>query len=90
MRNLKCESKLFAKWSSKLGDKYLDKAIDRLMKENKRLVHNQNELATKLDKYFDLEFQLREKLSPEKGKKNISIIETFKKAQKEIFKKISQ
>ena len=35
MRNLKDEGKLFAKWSSKLGDKYMDKAIDRLMNENK-------------------------------------------------------
>lgn len=87
MRNLKDEGKLFAKWSSKLGDKYMDKAIDRLMNENKELVYNQNDLATKLDKYFDLEFQLREKLSPEKGKNNLSIIKNFKKAQNEIFKK---
>ena len=87
MRNLKYEGKLFSKWASKLGDKYMDKAIDRLMEENKELVYNQNELAAKLDKYFDLEFQLREKLSPEKGKKNLSIIKNFKKAQNEIFKK---
>ena len=88
MRNLKDESKLFAKWASKLGDNYMDKAIDRLMNENKELVYNQNDLATKLDKYFDLEFRLREELSPEKGKKNLSIIKNFKNAQNEIFKKI--
>lgn len=87
MRNLKDEGKLFAKWGSKLGDKYMDKAIDRLMNENKELVYNQNDLAAKLDKYFDLEFKLRGELSPEKGKTNFQIIEKYKREQKKIFNK---
>ena len=90
-RNLIYESKLFYKWGSKLGYSYMNKAIDRLLEENKIFSKpfeswNQEELFDKLDKYFELEFQLRQDLSPEKGKSNLQIIKEYKQEQKKIFK----
>ena len=80
-RVIEKEGKLFYKWSSKLGDKYMNNSIRRLLKENCHL--SEDELIIKLDLYFDLEFQLREQLSKTK---DISSIETYKKKQKDIFK----
>ena len=74
-RVLEKEGKLFYKWSSKLGDKYMNNAIRRLLKENCHL--SEDELMIKL------EYQLREHLSKTK---DISIIEPYKKKQRDIFK----
>jgi len=80
-RVLEKEGKLFYKWSSKLGDKYMNNAIRRLLKENCHL--SEDELMIKLELYFKLEYQLREHLSKTK---DISIIEPYKKKQRDIFK----
>tara|TARA_B100001109_G_scaffold231676_1_gene209005 strand:- start:73 stop:282 length:210 start_codon:yes stop_codon:yes gene_type:complete len=69
----------------------MNKAIDRLLEENKIFSKpfeswNQEELFDKLDKYFELEFQLRQDLSQEKGKSNLQIIKEYKQEQKKIFK----
>tara|TARA_B100000683_G_scaffold249001_1_gene262701 strand:+ start:70 stop:297 length:228 start_codon:yes stop_codon:yes gene_type:complete len=67
----------------------MNKAIDRLLEENKIFSKpfeswNQEELFDKLDKYFELEFQLRQDLSQEKGKSNLQIIKEYKQEQKKI------
>ena len=80
-RVLEKEGKLFYKWSSKLGDKYMHNTIRRLLKENCHL--SEDELMIKLELYFNLEYQLREHLSKTK---DISIIEPYKKKQRDIFK----
>ena len=54
-RVLEKEGKLFYKWSSKLGDKYMNNAIRRLLKENCHL--SEDELMIKLELYFNLEYQ---------------------------------
>ena len=69
----------------------MNRAIDRLLEENKIFSKpfeswNQEELFDKLDKYFELEFQLRQDLSQEKGKSNLQIIKEYKQEQKKIFK----
>ena len=80
-RVLEKEGKLFYKWSSKLGDNYMNNTIRRLLKENCHL--SEDELMIKLELYFNLEYQLREHLSKTK---DISIIEPYKKKQRDIFK----
>ena len=80
-RVLEKEGKLFYNWSSKLGDKYMNNTIRRLLKENCHL--SEDELMIKLELYFNLEYQLREHLSKTK---DISIIEPYKKKQRDIFK----
>ena len=69
----------------------MNKAIDRLLEENKIFSKpfeswNQEELFDKLDKYFELEFQLRQDLSQEKGKSNLQIIKEYRQEQKKNFK----
>ena len=80
-RVIEKEGELFYKWSSKLGDKYMNNTIRRLLKENCHL--SEDELMIKLELYFNLEYQLREHLSKTK---DISIIEPYKKKQRDIFK----
>ena len=80
-RVLEKEGKLFYKWSSKLGDKYMNNTIRRLLKENCHL--SEDELMIKLELYFNLEYQLRKHLTKTN---DTSIIESYRKKQRDIFK----
>ena len=59
----------------------MNNSIRRLLKENCHL--SEDELMIKLELYFNLEYQLRKHLTKTK---DTSIIESYRKKQRDIFK----